>query len=116
MLLPNAPLAVVDRAKITDYLLNPAHPDNGGKAAFFIAIGFSTGHPELLADAFLALVARTSASVVVESDHGRKYVVDGPIDTPSGTRPWVRTIWIIDRGADVPRLVTAYPYMENSKP
>jgi hypothetical protein len=116
MLLPDAPLALVDRAKITDYLLNRAHPDNGGKAAFFVGIGFSTGRPEVLAEAFLSVVARTSASVVVESEHGRKYIVDGQIDTPTGRRPWVRTIWIIDRGADVPRLVTAYPYLEKSKP
>ena len=33
--LPNIVLAVVEREKITEYLLNPAHPDNGGKAAFF---------------------------------------------------------------------------------
>lgn len=35
MRLPNAQNAVVDREKIADYLLNPAHPDNGGKAKFF---------------------------------------------------------------------------------
>lgn len=29
--LGNADLAVVDRAKVLDYLLNEAHPDNGGK-------------------------------------------------------------------------------------
>ena len=32
MKLPNAENAVVEREKIADYLLNPAHPDNGGKA------------------------------------------------------------------------------------
>ena len=40
MKLPNAHLAVVERAKIVEYLLNPAHPDNGGKAPFFMALGF----------------------------------------------------------------------------
>ncbi len=35
MKLPNAGAAVVAREKIRDYLLNPGHPDNGGKAAFF---------------------------------------------------------------------------------
>ena len=29
MKLPNAERAVVEREKIADYLLNPAHPDNG---------------------------------------------------------------------------------------
>ena len=35
MKLPNAERALVEREKIVNYLLNPAHPDNGGKAAFF---------------------------------------------------------------------------------
>ena len=35
MKLPNAEKAVVEREKLADYLLNAAHPDNGGKAAFF---------------------------------------------------------------------------------
>lgn len=41
MNLPNAHLAKVDRQKIADYLLNSAHPDNGGKANFFLGLGFT---------------------------------------------------------------------------
>lgn len=40
MNLPNAERAIVEREKITDYLLDPAHPDNGGKAPFFEHLGF----------------------------------------------------------------------------
>ena len=40
MKLPHANQAAVGREKITDYLLNPAHPDNGGKADFFKQLGF----------------------------------------------------------------------------
>ena len=40
MRLPNASLALVAREKVTDYLLNPAHPDSGGKAEFFHSLGF----------------------------------------------------------------------------
>jgi len=32
MKLPNAHLVLVGREKITDHLLNAAHPDNNGKA------------------------------------------------------------------------------------
>src|ERR1700682_3051386 len=39
--MPHADRAVVDRAKISEYLLNAAHPDNGGKAKFFEDLGFS---------------------------------------------------------------------------
>lgn len=40
MKLPNAIQAAVTREKIADYLFNPAHPDNGGKADFFKQLGF----------------------------------------------------------------------------
>jgi hypothetical protein len=40
MRLPNATKAIVERKKIVDYLLNPAHPDNGGKAQFFDKLKF----------------------------------------------------------------------------
>jgi hypothetical protein len=34
MKLPDSARAVVEREMITEYLLNSAHPENGGKAAF----------------------------------------------------------------------------------
>jgi hypothetical protein len=43
--LRNAHLAVVERHKIVDYLLNSAHPDNGGKTQFFESLGFSIDSP-----------------------------------------------------------------------
>jgi hypothetical protein len=57
LILPNAHLAVVERRKITEYLLNPTHPDNGGKASFFAALGFDVERWELLAEALRALAA-----------------------------------------------------------
>jgi len=45
----------------------------------------------------------------METLHGKKYIVDGELETPTHGAAWVRTIWIIDTGADFPRLVTAYP-------
>jgi hypothetical protein len=112
--LRNAHLAVVERHKIVDYLLNSAHPDNGGKAQFFESLGFSIDVPELLINA-LRTVAQTGEVVEsVESSHGEKHVVDGPISsqTESSHSRMVRTVWIIDRGLEAPRLVTAYPGKE----
>jgi len=40
--LPNAERGLVEKEKITAYLLNPAHPDKGGKAQFFLSLGFRT--------------------------------------------------------------------------
>jgi hypothetical protein len=46
MRLPDPQKAVVEREKIADYLLNPAHPDNGGKFEFFAQLGFSREQPD----------------------------------------------------------------------
>jgi hypothetical protein len=108
--LPNAHLAVVEREKITGYLLNAAHPDNGGKAAFFQTQGFAGDHWHGLAEALRHLALTGEVAKRVESRHGQKYVVDGKMETPNKKSPWVRTVWIVDRGLDKPRLVTAYPH------
>ncbi|WP_423824669.1 DUF6883 domain-containing protein [Salinibacter ruber] len=45
------------------------------------------------------------------------YVVEGPIDTPTGNRPEVRTVWIIEQDQSEPgsRLVTAYPLSSSDR-
>ena len=110
MKLPNAHLAVVEREKITEYLLNAAHPDNGGKAAFFQNLGFDSDDWQAMAEALRKLALTGDVAKRVESRHGQKYVVDGRMETPSQRSPLVRTVWVIDRGLDLPRLVTAYPH------
>lgn len=114
MRLPNANLALVERQKIVEYLLNREHPDNGGKADFFIALGFGTNDWETMAAAVRVLAMHSSVSLSMESEHGKKYIVDGAIATPSGKTPMVRTVWIVDTGETIPRLVTAYPYGERA--
>jgi hypothetical protein len=113
--LPNAHLAIVDRQKITEYLLNPAHPDNGGKAKFFLRLGFTAEQWQVFAEALRRLAASFPVMDLVESLHGIKYIVIGRIETPFGKSPSVRTVWIVDKGNDKPRLVTAYPGEENNK-
>jgi hypothetical protein len=109
MKLPNVHEAIVLEAKLVDYLLNPAHPDNGGKAAFFMALGFSRKNWPELAAAFRQLAGETEVAEVVESSYGAKYVLDGWLQGRDNKRAVVRTIWIIDWGTNFPRLVTAYP-------
>lgn len=112
--LPNAHLAIVDRSKVIDYLLCAAHPDNGGKARFFGALGYSADRPERLVAA-LCDVARDGTVVeAVHSAYGEKYVVDGWLaaQTEETSQRLVRSVWIVERHGDAPRLVTAYPGKE----
>lgn len=110
MRLPNAHVAVVEREKITEYLLNPEHPDNGGKATFFVALGFTRDAWDRFADSLRQLALVADVADHMETVHGKKYIIDGDIVSPSGKAAWVRTVWIIDAGTDFPRLVTAYPF------
>jgi len=110
MRLPNAEFAVVEPAKITEYLLNPEHPDNGGKAAFFVALEFSQSDWDMFANALRRLALTADVTESMETMHGKKYIVDGELENPAGKEAWVRSIWIIDAGTDFPRLVTAYPF------
>jgi filamentous hemagglutinin len=107
--LPRDKNAVIDVEKVTRYLLNPKHPDNGGKAVFFELLGFRRAAPEGLVRGLRAVGVSGSAAVRVESVHGIKYIVDGELAGPSGRSALVRTVWIEDPGSDRARLVTACP-------
>lgn len=109
MTLPNAHLAVAERSKITDYLLNAAHPDNGGKAPFFSSLGFDVQAWEVLAQAFRELAIAHPVTASSASSHGRKFVVEGRLQGPQRSGGPVRTIWIIEPSTPAPRLITAYP-------
>ena len=51
-----------------------------------------------------------SATVPEQTAHGTRYVVDGPLAAPDGSRLNVRSAWYIDPdGGGVPRFVTAHP-------
>jgi hypothetical protein len=112
--LRNAHLAIVDRTKVLDYLLNEAHPDNGGKARFFGWLGYSREDPERLIQALRDVAEHGDVASSAESVHGEKYVVDGRLSghTQESRHGSIRTVWIIERGEDAPRLVTAYPGKE----
>ena len=109
MQLPNANLAIISHGKIASYLLNFDHPDGASKAKFFHSLGFSVSQWPVLADALRQLITSASVATAVESSHGRKYIIEGSIETPCGKMANVRTVWIVDAGKDEPRFVTAYP-------
>lgn len=107
--LPNAENARVERSKITDYLLAFDHPEGAGKAEFFASFGFSVAQWEVLADALLIHARTHPVSSSSRTQYGTKYRMDGPICCPDGRSPTIRAVWIIDEGAESPRLVTAHP-------
>jgi len=109
MKLPNAVVALVEREKITEYLLDVEHRHGASKARFFAEFGFQLQTWEVLAEALRLHgqtyeVARTRQTV-----WGPRYEVEGGLLTPDGRAPRVCTVWQLDDGEIAPRLITAYP-------
>jgi len=109
MRLPNRELARVEREKITDYLLNPAHRYGASKARFFTAFGFRAEAWETLATALRQHGEQHEVARTEDTPFGPRYEVEGAIRTPDGRAPRLRTVWQWDEGEIAPRLITAYP-------
>ena len=108
-MVPNADQAIVDAAKVEQYLLSRAHPIGRAKAEFFARFGFRQDAPEEFVDAVLAHVREHAIAETEGSYYGTKYRIDGPLGSPSGLNPRVSTVWIILNGELYPRFVTAFP-------
>ena len=106
---PNAEDAQVDLEKLKGYLLSETHPIGRSKGKFFRGIGFDESNVEILEQGLIAIAKSEEIVETSSSLHGTKYIVDGLITTPSGNRVKLRTVWIIDKGQNLPRFVTAYP-------
>jgi hypothetical protein len=109
MNLPNAEDAVIDPAKVCDYLLSAAHPVGRFKATFFVSLGYVHEGWEVLRDDILAIARTAQVTSEQASSHGRMFQVDGILLGPSGRSAAIRTAWIVRAGESFPRLVTAFP-------
>jgi hypothetical protein len=93
MTLPNADRAVIDPAKIRDYLLAGDHPVGRFKARFFVSLGYAADQWERLQDDILAIARSGTLFGETVDTYGRKFEVDGILTAPSGRSATVRTVW-----------------------
>ena len=105
--LPSSDQAFVPDDKFDLYLV-PSHKVGGPKLRFLESFGFDRADREPIRAALLAH-GRAGEATVISTAFGVKYEVDGPLTTPSGVEPWVRTVWQIDDGETHPRFVTLKP-------
>ena len=109
MKIPNAERAIVDIGKLRDYCLNSEHNDGKHKARLFsAALGMGINDAEALRDALLQAVQTANAQLGKNDVYGQRYTIDFTLNW-HGRQATIRSGWIIDRGSEVPRLVTAYP-------
>lgn len=109
MRLPNAHIAIVDRDKITEYLLNPGHRYGASKARFFAGFGFTLEAWDVLASALREHAQRYEVSRTYETRWGPRFEINGGLNALDGRQPRIRSVWQLDEGEIAPRLITAYP-------
>jgi hypothetical protein len=109
MKVPGAEVAVVDPAKVRDYLLSPEHPVGRFKARFFASIGYSRDDWQRLVSDLHQIIASNEATLGAQSAFGQKYEVRGTLVGPSRLAAAVVTVWIVLAGERAPRFVTAFP-------
>ena len=110
MRVPNAERALIDRAKLTDYLLSPSHPIGRFKARFFNRLGFRADAWEELEQALREQHVLVADAEAGEPDEfGQPFTIRAILRGPNGATAPVVSVWFVRRGDDVPRFVTAYP-------
>ena len=109
MKLPNASRAIIDPAKLRDYLLSPAHPVGRFKAPFFVGLGYTQEQWQRLESDFRAQHLAQEAQPAATSPYGQKYEIRAMPTAAGGRSAEVVSVWIILAGEDAPRFVTAYP-------
>jgi len=107
--IPNFELADLPESKILDYLLSENHEEGWGKAKFFKSIGFTIELWEDLAIALKLHGVENSVAKIEEREFGTRYVVEGPLKSPSGRTVKIRSVWFIATDTTHPRFTTAYP-------
>lgn len=81
MKLPSPDKLVVEREKIEDYLLNPAHRFGASKARFFAGFGFRLEEWERLAEALREHGRTHEVAKMRETGFGPRYAVEGNLNT-----------------------------------
>jgi hypothetical protein len=107
--LPNLAMAIINRRKITHYLLSIDHPTGRGKAAFFFSFGFRVQEPEVLERGLIAHAKQNDVTQSIETEFGIKFIITGSIQTPIGVSPRICVVWFCPKDEKAPQLVTAFP-------
>ena len=109
MLIPNAENAVVDMRKLRDYCLSLEHDDGKHKARLFSSmLGMTADNAEELRRILLEVIKTHAAQLGRQDGFGQRYTLDFTIEWQSRSAT-LRSGWIIEHGAETPKLTTCYP-------
>jgi len=108
-MLPHADHALVDEAKICDYLLSDTHPVGRFKVRVFRSLGYTAVSWTRLRDDLLQHGQTGTVERIESSAYGTKVVISATLKGPNGSASPFRTVWLIPDHSSQPRLVTAFP-------
>lgn len=109
MRIPHPDRAVIEPAKLRDYLLSPTHPVGRFKAPFFLALGYSAAEWDRLTADLRGQHLPLEAVPAAATAYGQKYIIRATLVGPSGASAEVVTVWVVRANEDFARFVTAYP-------
>lgn len=105
----NADHAIVDYRKLSTYSLDVTHPKGGHKARVFqSALGYNPTNSDVLAGRVQEGILTAPAKVLDANQHGQRMAVDMPILGANGETVIVRSGWIYEPDAVVPRMTTIF--------
>jgi hypothetical protein len=108
-MLPHADQALVDEAKICDYLLSDTHPVGRFKARVFHSLGYTVESWRRLRDDLLHHGQTGTVQRIEMSAYGMKVVISATLNGPNGASRPFRTVWLVHDQSRQPRLVIAFP-------
>jgi hypothetical protein len=94
MKLPSADRAIVDDAKVRDYLLSPEHPVGRFKARVFAAAGYRREAWQQLCEELRALAGVLDVTPAAADEYGQRYVGTGILTGPSGRALPIVSVWL----------------------
>lgn len=109
MKIPNNNQSFVADKKITDYLLSETHEIGKFKADFFKRFGFDLADIDTFKDSLIQHSIDRDIEKTKNSDFGIKYELKCEINSPDERNPCIVTVWIVENGEELPKLITAYP-------
>lgn len=79
MKIPYRKRAILKREKIVNYLLSLTHPQGRPKAIYFRSKGFDETNVNIFEELLLGVAYEREVIEVIESIHGKKYIINGEI-------------------------------------
>lgn len=87
------PDLTIAEATIHGYLLNLDHRKGRHKARVLLACGFMQSSDTLLIAALFRHARPSQLVREIDDAYGREYVYEGPLETPDGSNPELRSVW-----------------------